>query len=126
LELSVPSPFTRDYLRIRCWYHKLSNIRSKLPVEGAEEVLAHVRAVRHAPTLEAGEQAAAAVIERFGDRYPAAMACSQATSRHRSTTSKLPVRHRINTRTTNLLEGIFEEERRSPRSSPASVTKGRP
>ena len=46
-------------LRIRCWYHKLSNIRSKLPAEGAEEVLAHVRAVRDAPTLEAGEQAAA-------------------------------------------------------------------
>jgi putative transposase len=62
-------------LRIRCWYHKLSNIRSKVPVEGAEEVLADVRAGRDAPTLEAGEQAAAAVIERFGDRYPAAIAC---------------------------------------------------
>lgn len=62
-------------LRIRCWYHKLSNIRSKLPADGAEEVLAHVRAVRDAPTLEAGEQAAAPVIERFSDRYPAAMAC---------------------------------------------------
>jgi putative transposase len=28
---------------IRCWYHKLSHIRAKLPAEGAEEVLAHVR-----------------------------------------------------------------------------------
>jgi transposase-like protein len=62
-------------VRIRCWYHKMGNIRSKLPAEGAEEDLAHVRAVRDAPTHEAGEQAAAAVLARFGDRYPAAMAC---------------------------------------------------
>lgn len=30
-------------LRIRCWYHELGNIRSKLPAEGVDEVLAHVR-----------------------------------------------------------------------------------
>ena len=41
-------------LRIRCWYHKLGNIRSKLPEEAADEVLAHARAVRDAPTHEAG------------------------------------------------------------------------
>lgn len=30
-------------LRVRCWYHKLGNIRAKLPPEGADEVLAHAR-----------------------------------------------------------------------------------
>ncbi len=44
-----------ESLRIRCWYHKLGNVRSKLPKEGAEEVLAHARAVRDAPSHEAGE-----------------------------------------------------------------------
>src|SRR5215216_2674814 len=29
-------------LRVRCWYHKLGNIRSKLPAEGAEIGRAHV------------------------------------------------------------------------------------
>jgi putative transposase len=71
---AVAKVFSKS-LRIRCCYHRLANIRAKLPAEGADEVLAHVRAVRDAPTLEAGEHAAAAVIERFGDRYPAAMAC---------------------------------------------------
>jgi hypothetical protein len=51
----------------------LGNIRSKVPSEGAEEVLAHARAVRDAPTLEAGEAQAASLIESFGSVYPAAV-----------------------------------------------------
>ncbi len=65
----------KNSLRIRCWYHKLSNIRAKVPEEAAQEFMAHVRAVRDAPTHEAGEAAAAAVIERFSQTYPAAVRC---------------------------------------------------
>lgn len=54
-------------LRIRCWFHKLSNIRSKVPEEAAQEFMAHVRAVRDAPTHQAGEAAAALVIESFSE-----------------------------------------------------------
>lgn len=114
---SVAKVFSRS-LRIRCWYHKLSNVRSKLPAEGADEVLAHVRAVRDAPTLEAGEHAAAAVIERFGDRYPAAMACLADDLEASLAHLRVPVRHRINVRTTNLLERTFEEERRRSKVIP--------
>ncbi len=114
---AVAKVFSKS-LRIRCWYHKLGNIRSKLPAEGAEEVLAHVRAVRDAPTLEAGEQAAAAVMKRFGDRYPAAMACLANDLEASLAHLRLPVRHRINTRTTNLLERTFEEERRRSKVIP--------
>ncbi len=42
-------------LRVRCRYHEMANIRSKLPAEAAQEVLAHARAVRDVPTLEAGQ-----------------------------------------------------------------------
>jgi putative transposase len=114
---AVSKVFSKS-LRIRCWYHKLANIRAKLPAEGAEEVMAHVRAVRDAPTLEAGEQAAAAVIERFADRYPAAMACLSDDLEASLNHLRLPVRHRINTRTTNLLERSFEEERRRSKVIP--------
>jgi putative transposase len=62
-------------LRIRCSYHKLGNIRSKVPSEGAKEVLAHARAVRDAPTYEAGEAQAASLIECFGEIYPATVKC---------------------------------------------------
>ena len=105
-------------VRISCWFHKMANIRSKLSAEGAEEVLAHVRSVRDAPTLEAGEQAAAVVIERFSDRYPAAMVCLSDDLEASLAHLKLSVRHRINVRTTNLLERTFEEERRRSKVIP--------
>jgi hypothetical protein len=92
---------TRPHSRPDLHRVKLANIRSKLPAEGAEEVLAHVRAVRDAPTLEAGEQAAGAVIERFGDRYPAAMAGLADDLEVSLAHLRLPVRHRISVRTTD-------------------------
>jgi putative transposase len=105
-------------LRVRCWYHKMSNIRSKLPAEGAEEVLAHARAVRDAPTHEAGEAQAASLIERFGDLYPAAIKSFAEDLEASLAHLKLPVRHRINVRTTNLLERSFLEERRRTKVIP--------
>jgi putative transposase len=105
-------------LRIRCWYHKLGNIRSKLPAEGAEEVLAHARAVRDAPTYEAGEAQTASLIERFGEVYPAAVKSFTEDLEASLAHLKLPVRHRINVRTTNLLERSFLEERRRTKVIP--------
>jgi putative transposase len=105
-------------LRIRCWYHKLGNIRSKLPSEGAEEVLAHARAVRDAPTHEAGEAQAASLIESFGATYPAAVKSFADDLEASLAHLKVPVRHRINVRTTNLLERSFLEERRRTKVIP--------
>lgn len=105
-------------LRVRCWYHKMANIRSKLPADQAEEVLAHVRAVRDAPTLEAGQAMAAAVLERFTDRFPSAMACLADDLEASLAHLRVPARHRINVRTTNLLERTFEEERRRTKVIP--------
>jgi putative transposase len=105
-------------LRIRCWYHKLGNIRSKVPAEGAEELLAHARAVRDAPTHKAGEAQAASLIERFGGPYPAAVKSFADDLEASLAHLKLPVRHRINVRTTNLLERSFLEERRRTKVIP--------
>ena len=43
-------------IRIRCWFHRLANIRAKLRDEAAAEVMAHVYAVRDAPTLDAARR----------------------------------------------------------------------
>jgi putative transposase len=105
-------------LRIRCWYHKLGNIRTKVPEEGAEELLAHARAVRDAPTYEAGEAQASSLIESFGDLYPAAVKSFADDLEASLAHLKVPVRHRINVRTTNLLERSFLEERRRTKVIP--------
>jgi putative transposase len=117
---AIEAVFSKS-LRIRCWYHKLGNIRSKLPQEGAEEVLAHARAVRDAPTFEAGEAQAASLIESFGEIYPAALKSFADDLEASLAHLKLPVRHRINVRTTNLLERSFVEERRRTKVIPRFV-----
>jgi putative transposase len=105
-------------LRIRCWYHKLGNIAAKLPEEAKPEVLAHVRAVRDAPTYEAGQTAAAGVLDRFSNLYPSAMKCFADDLEASLNHLKVPVRHRIHVRTTNLLERSFVEERRRTKVIP--------
>jgi putative transposase len=114
---AIEGAFSKS-LRIRCWYHKLGNIRSKLPAEGAEEVLAHARAVRDAPTHEAGEAQATSFIECFGELYPAAVKSFADDLEASLAHLKVPVRHRINVRTTNLLERSFLEERRCTKVIP--------
>ena len=65
--------------------------------------MAHVRAVRDAPTHQAGEALAAQVIERFADHYPAAVACLAEDLEASLAHLRLPPRHRISARTTNLI-----------------------
>jgi putative transposase len=71
---AVRTIFDRS-IRIRCWFHRLANIRAKLPQETASEVLAHVYAVRDAPTLDVARAAADRFTNTYGREYPAAVAC---------------------------------------------------
>ena len=105
-------------IRIRCWFHRLSNIRTKLPDETAGEVLAHVYAVRDAPTLDAARAAAERFVGLFGREYPAAVTCFQDDLDALLAIHRVPVRHRIRVRTTNLAERSFEEERRRTKVIP--------
>jgi putative transposase len=107
-------------IRIRCWFHRLANIRAKLPDETAGEVLAHVYAVRDAPTLDAARVAAVRfVTPKFNRRdYPAAVACFTDDLDALLAIHRVPVRHGIRVRTTNLAERSFEEERRRTKVIP--------
>lgn len=105
-------------IRIRCWFHRLANIRAKLPDETAGEVLAHVYAVRDAPTLDAARAAADRFTNTFARDYPAAVACFCDDLEALLNIHRVPVRHRIRVRTTNLAERSFEEERRRTKVIP--------
>jgi len=104
-------------IRIRCWFHRIGNILAKVPEEAKAEWAAYLRAVRDAASPELGRTAAAELVMRFGDHYPAAVACfteDLALLGH----LRVPARHRINCRTTNLIERSFEEERRRTKVIP--------
>ncbi|HZD23731.1 MAG TPA: transposase, partial [Acidimicrobiia bacterium] len=105
-------------VRIRCWFHRLSNIRTKLPDDPAPEVMAEIRAIRDAPTLEAARAQANRVINRYQKKFPAAIACLEDDLEALLAIHRIPVRHRINVRTTNLAERSFVEERRRTKVIP--------
>ena len=107
-------------VRIRRWFHRLANIRAKLPDEAAVEVLAHLYAVRDAPTLDAARAAADRFTNIYACDYPAAVACFTDDLDALLNIHRVLVRHRIRVRTTNLCERSFVEERRRTKSSPAS------
>jgi transposase-like protein len=105
-------------IRIRCWFHRLANIRAKLPDEAAPQVMAHLYAVRDAPTLDAARAAADRFENTYRAEFPAAVACFAEDRDALLAIHCVPVRHRIRVRTTNLAERSFEEERRRTKVIP--------
>jgi transposase-like protein len=74
--------------------------------------------VRDAPTLDAARAAADRVVTTFARQYPAAVACFQDDLEALLAIHRVPVRHRIRVRTTNLCERSFVEERRHSKVIP--------
>jgi transposase-like protein len=105
-------------IRIRCWFHRLGNIRAKLPDDTAGEVMAHLYAVRDAPTLDAARVAADRLVNTYRQQYPAAVACFADDLDALLAIHRVPVRHRIRVRTTTLAERSFVEERRRTKVIP--------
>lgn len=103
--------------------HRLSNIRAKLPDDEAAEVMAHLYAVRDAPTLDAARAAADRLENTYRSSYPAAIACFADDGEALLAIHRVPVRHRIRVRTTNLAERSFEEERRRTKVIPRLMSE---
>jgi|GEM_PF-1609940 hypothetical protein len=80
--------------------------------------MAHVYAVRDAPTLDAARAAADRFTRPCANEYPSAVACSQDDLGALLGLHRVPVRHRVALRTTNLAERSFEEGRRRAKVVP--------
>ena len=80
--------------------------------------MAHLYAVRDAPTLDAARAAADRLVNSYGRQYPAAIACFQDDLDALLAIHRVPARHRIRVRTTNLAERSFVEERRRSKVIP--------
>ncbi|MGH2728461.1 MAG: transposase [Actinomycetota bacterium] len=96
----------------------MANIRSKLPDDAAEEVLAHVRAIRDAATTKDALDQTLSFAERSGREFPAAVACLHDDLDASLAHLRVPPKHRRYVRTTNLIERSFEEERRRTKVIP--------
>lgn len=105
-------------LRQRCLAHKLRNLQSKVPQERWREVGPAARAVYQAPSQALARLAAESFRKVWSRELPTAVACFDDDFEACIAHLQLPIAHRRVTRTTNLLERLFVEERRRTKVIP--------
>lgn len=104
--------------RIRCWFHKMQNLRSKVSALAWPEFKSLVCDARDAPTYEDGEARMNKIIDKYQWEFPEA--CRSLKEDMGASLNHLRVisRHRPFVRTSNLVERSFGEERRRTKVIP--------
>lgn len=102
----------------RCQVHKLRNIVNKLPHVARPAIRKLIRKAFTAARYEEGLAQARSVIEQYREQFPAAMKCLERDLEECLTALKFPFAHRVQIRTTNLLERLFGEGKRRTKVIP--------
>jgi putative transposase len=105
-------------LRQRCLAHQLRNLGAKVPEERWREVKAEALAAYQAPSPMLSRLARDEFVKRYEKLLPSATACFLDDFEACIAHLRLPIAHRKTTRTTNLLERLFGEERRRTKVIP--------
>lgn len=102
----------------RCQVHKMRNIMCKLPAVARATLKRLIQKAFTAATYAEGLAQARAIIDQYQEAFPAAMKCLAQDLEECLTALKLPLAHRVQTRTTNLLERLFGEGKRRSKVIP--------
>jgi transposase-like protein len=98
--------------RQRCLAHRLRNLAAKVPEDIWPEFKTQAIATYQAPSRAIARELAKGLVADYQTTLPSAVACFQDDFEACIAHLRLPVTHRRATRTTNLLERLFVEERR--------------
>jgi putative transposase len=98
--------------RQRCLAHRMRNLAAKVPEDLRPDFKARVLAAYQAPSRAIARDLAEGLVADYEKELPSAVACFQDDFEACIAHLRLPVTHRRATRTTNLLERLFLEERR--------------
>jgi transposase-like protein len=98
--------------RQRCLAHRMRNLAVKVPTDLWPEFKARASACYQAPSRAIARELAKGMRTDYGAVLPSAVACFEDDFEACIAHLRLPVTHRRSTRTTNLLERLFVEERR--------------
>lgn len=105
-------------LRVRCWFHKMQNLRAKVPEPAWPAFKALVADIRDAPDHDEARCRLDKLIETKSAELPEACRCLSDDCEALLNHLVVPLRHRITVRTTNLVERSIEEERRRTKVIP--------
>jgi putative transposase len=98
--------------RQRCLAHRMRNLAAKVPEDLWPEFKARATAAYQAPSRKIARDLAEGVVADHGTELANAVACFTDDFEACIAHLRLPITHRRATRTTNLLERLFVEERR--------------
>jgi putative transposase len=98
--------------RQRCLAHRMRNLAAKVPDDLWPDFKTRVQAAYQAPSRAIARNLAEGLAADYEKELPSAIACFQDDFEACIAHLRLPVTHRRATRTTNLLERLFLEERR--------------
>ena len=98
--------------RQRCLAHRMRNLAAKVPEDIWPEFKVRVTASYQAPSRAIARDLAHGVVADYEADFPSAVACFMDDFEACIAHLRLPIAHRRATRTTNLLERLFVEERR--------------
>lgn len=105
-------------LRVRCWFHKMQNLRQKVSPDWWPEFRHRVIDFRDAPDEAEARRRLEAMMADYGGDLPEACRCLQDDLQASLNHLHVPPRHRQNVRTVNLVERSFVEERRRTKVIP--------
>ena len=98
--------------RQRCLAHRMRNLAAKVPEDLWPEFKARATAAYQAPSRKIARELADGVVADYGTELANAVGCFMDDFEACIAHLRLPITHRRATRTTNLLERLFVEERR--------------
>ena len=104
--------------RQRCTFHKLQNIRNKLPQEVLDELYPKIRSVFYQTDAEIARMHASKIIDEYAEKYPSAIKCFQEDFDSCIQHMAFPAGHQKHIMTTNLLERAFGEQKRRTKIIP--------
>lgn len=105
-------------LRQRCLAHKIRNLQSKVPEEVWRELKGAALAAYQGGSPKLAQMAKEDFVARYERDYPSATSCFLDDFDACIAHLLLPISHRRATRTTNMLERLFGEERRRTKVIP--------
>ena len=101
----------------------MRNFASKVPKSRWHEIKPYLLMIRDAPDLEAGQKAVREFLAKFSKEFPGLCKCLTEDLDALLAQLQLPWRLRKFTRTTNLIERSFVEERRRTKTLPRFFTE---
>jgi transposase-like protein len=102
----------------RCQVHRMRNIMAKLPAVARPTLKKLIQKAFTARSYQEGLAQAQQIIDQHQEAFPSAMKCLGQHLEECLTALKLPMAHRVQTRTTNLLERLFGEGKRRSKVIP--------